>query len=56
MFNALYFRTFISLVETGSFTQTARKLDMTQPGVSQHVRKLEEYFCLPLLLRKGKRF
>ncbi len=56
MFNALYFRTFISLVETGSFTQTARKLDMTQPGVSQHVRKLEEYFGLPLLLRKGKRF
>ena len=56
MFNALYFRTFISLVETGSFTQTARQLDMTQPGVSQHVRKLEEYFSLPLLTRKGKRF
>lgn len=56
MFNPLYFRTFISIVETGSFTQTARKLDMTQPGVSQHVRKLEEYFSLPLLLRKGKRF
>ncbi|HKM15570.1 MAG TPA: LysR family transcriptional regulator [Marinospirillum sp.] len=56
MFNALYFRTFISLVETGSFTQTARKLDMTQPGVSQHVRKLEEYFALSLLTRIGKRF
>src|SRR5690554_2512973 len=56
MFNALYFRTLISLVETGSFTQTARQLDMTQPGVSQHVRKLEEYFSLPLLTRKGKRF
>lgn len=56
MFNPLYFKTFISLVETGSFTQTAHQLDMTQPGVSQHLRKLEEYFSLPLLLRKGKRF
>ncbi|SFC12164.1 transcriptional regulator, LysR family [Marinospirillum celere] len=56
MFNALFFKTFITLVETGSFTQTARKLGMTQPGVSQHVRKLEDYFSLPLLDRKGKRF
>ncbi|SFW98527.1 LysR family transcriptional regulator [Marinospirillum alkaliphilum] len=56
MFNALYFQTFITLVETGSFTQTARKLEMTQPGVSQHVRKLETYFGLELLERKGKRF
>lgn len=56
MFNALYFRTFIHLVETGSFTLTAKKLDMTQPGVSQHLRKLEEYFNLSLLERKGRRF
>jgi len=56
MFNALFFKTFITLVETGSFTQTAVKLGMTQPGVSQHVRKLEQYFNLALLARKGKRF
>ncbi|ODC03808.1 LysR family transcriptional regulator [Terasakiispira papahanaumokuakeensis] len=56
MFNAHYLRTFITLVETGSFTQTARKLEMTQPGVSQHIRKLEQYFSMPLLARKGKRF
>lgn len=56
MFNALYFKTFITLVETGSFTRTALKLEMTQPGVSQHVRKLEVYFGLELLARKGKRF
>lgn len=56
MFNAAFFKTFITLVETGSFTQTAGKLGMTQPGVSQHVRKLEEYFSLSLLARKGKRF
>ena len=56
MFNAAFFKTFITLVETGSFTQTAVKLGMTQPGVSQHFRKLEEYFGVPLLARMGKRF
>lgn len=56
MFNALYFRTFITLVETGSFTQTARRLEMTQPGVSQHIRKLEQYLGKPLLERHGRRF
>ncbi|WP_129138387.1 LysR family transcriptional regulator [Modicisalibacter coralii] len=56
MFNAQYFRTFITLVETGSFTHTARRLDMTQPGVSQHIRKLEKYLGKPLLNRHGRRF
>lgn len=56
MFNALYFRTYITLAETGSFTQTARRLDMTQPGVSQHVRKLERYLGHELLHRQGRRF
>ncbi len=56
MFNAQYFRTFMMLVETGSFTQTAGKLDMTQPGVSQHVRKLEEYLGRSLLNRQGRKF
>lgn len=56
MFNAQYFRTYMMLVETGSFTQTARKLDMTQPGVSQHVRKLEEYLGRSLLNRHGRKF
>ncbi|PMR82521.1 LysR family transcriptional regulator [Halomonas urumqiensis] len=56
MFNALYFRTFITLVETGSFTLTARRLEMTQPGVSQHVRKLEKYLDKSLLERHGRRF
>ncbi|SEI55887.1 DNA-binding transcriptional regulator, LysR family [Allopseudospirillum japonicum] len=56
MFSTTYLKTFLTLVETGSFTQTARKLEMTQPGVSQHIRKLESYFSLPLLDRRGKRF
>lgn len=56
MFNAQYFRTFITLVENGSFTRTAQRLGMTQPGVSQHIRKLEDYLQTPLLERQGRRF
>ncbi|WP_136246587.1 LysR family transcriptional regulator [Halomonas borealis] len=56
MFNAQYFRTFITLVETGSFTRTAQRLEMTQPGVSQHIRKLERYLDKSLLDRQGRRF
>ena len=56
MFNAQYFRTFITLVETGSFTRTARRLEMTQPGVSQHIRKLESYLGKTLLERRGRSF
>lgn len=56
MFNAQYFRTYITLVETGSFTRTAQRLDMTQPGVSQHIRKLERYLNKTLLERRGRGF
>ncbi|MCS2610667.1 LysR family transcriptional regulator [Halomonas dongshanensis] len=56
MFNAHYFRTYITLVETGSFTRTAQRLEMTQPGVSQHIRKLENYLGKPLLERHGRTF
>lgn len=56
MFNAQYFRTYITLVETGSFTRTAQRLDMTQPGVSQHIRKLERYLNKSLLERRGRSF
>ncbi|MGS2743913.1 LysR family transcriptional regulator [Halomonas sp. LS-001] len=55
MFNAQYFRTYITLVETGSFTRTAQRLEMTQPGVSQHIRKLETYLGKVLIERQGRR-
>ena len=55
MFNAQYFRTYITLVETGSFTGTAQRLEMTQPGVSQHIRKLETYLDKVLIKRQGRR-
>ncbi|WP_426415368.1 LysR family transcriptional regulator [Aestuariirhabdus sp. LZHN29] len=56
MINHLYLRTFISLVKTNHFTRTAEQLHMTQPGVSQHIKKLEAQLGKPLLFRYGKTF
>ncbi|MGR5064745.1 LysR family transcriptional regulator [Photobacterium sp. DNB22_13_2] len=56
MLNTQWLHTFITLVEVGHFTQTAEKLFMTQPGVSQHIKKLEEQAGTLLIKRIGKRF
>ena len=48
--------TFTVLVETGHFTRSAELLGMTQPGVSQHLRKLEDQVGQPLISRQGKSF
>jgi DNA-binding transcriptional LysR family regulator len=54
MLNPVWLETFITLVDTGHFTQTAEKLYMTQPGVSQHINKLEEA-CGHTLIKRGKK-
>lgn len=56
MINTNWLRSFCTLVEVGHFTRTAERLHMTQSGVSQHVRKLEEGLGVPLLDRQGKQF
>lgn len=56
MINQQWLNTFLTLVEVGHFTQTAEKLHMTQPGVSQQIKKLEEQLGVLLLNRIGKRF
>ncbi|MBD1389771.1 LysR family transcriptional regulator [Neiella sp. HB171785] len=56
MLNPLYLRTFCQLVETKNFTRTAEALFMTQPGVTQHIKRLEEAVGQPLLNRFGKQF
>ncbi|PSF15388.1 LysR family transcriptional regulator [Marinobacter shengliensis] len=56
MINTTWLRTFCTLVEVGHFTRTADHLHMTQSGVSQHLRKLEEQLGTELLVRQGKQF
>ncbi|WP_415901369.1 LysR family transcriptional regulator [Neptuniibacter sp. QD29_5] len=56
MINPHHLRTFITLVETQHFTKTAESLHMTQPGVSQHIKKLEAHLNCQIISRFGKKF
>lgn len=56
MLNSTWLETFVVLCEAGHFTRTAEVLGMTQPGVSQHLRKLEAQVGHPLITKHGKGF
>jgi len=56
MINPVLLRSFCTLVEVGHFTRSADRLNMTQSGISQHIRKLEEQLGQDLLIREGKQF
>ncbi|RTR40587.1 LysR family transcriptional regulator [Shewanella canadensis] len=56
MLNPLWLNTFKTLIEVGHFTQTAEKLHMTQPGVSQQIQKLENACGHGLIKREKKSF
>ncbi|WP_235898663.1 LysR family transcriptional regulator [Parahaliea maris] len=48
-------RSFVSIVELGSYTLAAERLGRTQPAISQHIRKLEELVGDKLILRDSAR-
>ncbi|WP_448566122.1 LysR family transcriptional regulator [Thalassotalea ganghwensis] len=56
MLNPVWLKTFVTLVDTGHFTKAAEKLFMTQPGVSQHIAKLEQASNHILIKRDKKSF
>ena len=56
MINLVWLKTFCTLVNVGHFTKTAETLFMTQSGVSQHIKKLEQHLATSLLIREGKSF
>lgn len=45
---------FLLAAETVNFTETARRLHMTQPSVSQHIQALEQQFDVLLFDRSGR--
>lgn len=51
MFDPTLLRTFVVVAQTLSFTQAAHQLGLSQPTVSQHVRRLEEQAGRQLLVR-----
>ena len=48
-------RTYVTIVETGSFTGAARKVHRTQAAVSMQIRRLEESIGRSLFVRAGRR-
>ena len=56
MLNPNWLKTFVTLIDTGHFTKSAEKLYMTQPGVSQHISKLEKACGHALIQRDKKSF
>ena len=45
--------TFIAVAETGSFSLAAKKLSLTQPAVSQHVKQIESEYGIKLFSRSN---
>lgn len=56
MLNPTWLNTFVTFVDMGNFTKAAEKLFMTQPGVSQHISKLEKACGHSLIRREKKNF
>lgn len=52
--NIQHLRTFVSVVDAGSFSQAARQLGLSQPAVSMQVQALESDIGVPLLDRRHR--
>jgi DNA-binding transcriptional LysR family regulator len=53
--NLEWLKTFRTYVESETLEEVARKLEITQPAVSQHLAKLQKHFDTPLYFKKGKK-
>src|SRR5208283_5060691 len=55
MINLDQLRIFQAVAQTRSFTRAAEVVHLTQPGISKHIKQMEEYYGVPLFDRLGKR-
>jgi LysR family transcriptional regulator, low CO2-responsive transcriptional regulator len=55
MINLDQLRIFQAVTETQSFTRAAEAVHLTQPGISKHIKQMEEYYGTPLFDRLGKK-
>ena len=54
MLDAHQLNVFLVASQTLNFTQAAQQLQMSQPGVSQHIQSLERYLDIQLFERSGR--
>ena len=50
-----HLRYFVAVAEAGTFTAAAKRLGLSQPAVSEQMRRLESTLHISLFQRKGKR-
>jgi DNA-binding transcriptional LysR family regulator len=55
MINLDRLRIFQAVAEARSFTRAAEVVHLTQPGISKHIKQMEEYYGIPLFDRLGKK-
>jgi DNA-binding transcriptional LysR family regulator len=55
MINLSQLRIFQAVAQTRSFTRAAEVVHLTQPGISKHIKQMEEYYGIPLFDRLGKK-
>ena len=55
IFETAQLRSLVAIVETGSFTKAASKVNLTQPAVSLHIKRLEDQLMRKVLERDGRR-
>lgn len=55
MINLSQLRVFQAVAQTSSFTRAADAVHLTQPGISKHIKQMEEYCGIPLFDRLGKK-
>ncbi|TFY93618.1 LysR family transcriptional regulator [Pseudomonas nabeulensis] len=53
--NLFQLRAFDAVAREGSFTGAAKRLFISQPAVTGHIKALEEYYQIPLLRRTARR-
>ncbi|ENO3979258.1 LysR family transcriptional regulator [Aeromonas veronii] len=54
MLDPLLLRSFIAIIDTGSFTRAGERVHLTQSTISQQIRRLEQQLGCPLLDRSGR--
>jgi len=55
MLNLNQLRIFQAVAEARSFTRAAAAVHLTQPGISKHIKQMEEHYGAPLFDRLGKK-